>query len=122
MRVVYVAGKFSAPDQWQRSRNVRAAETVAFAVAEVGAMPLNPLANTANFFGTLRDEFWYDGTLELLRRCDAVILVPGWEGSKGVAAEVKEAERLGMKVFTRVEELKEWMLALDHAATHLAAQ
>lgn len=111
MRVVYVAGRFSAPDQWQRARNVRAAENLAFAVAEAGAMPLNPLANTANFFGTLRDEFWYEGTLELMHRCDAVILVPGWEGSKGVAAELKEAKRLGMKVFERVEELKEWLAA-----------
>lgn len=88
MKVVYVAGRFSAADQWQRARNVRAAETLAFAVAEVGAMPLNPLNNTHNFFGTLTDEFWYAGTLELLRRCDAVILVPGYEGSKGVRAEI----------------------------------
>jgi hypothetical protein len=109
MRVVYVAGKFSAPDQWQRARNVRAAEAVAFAVAEAGAMPLNPLANTANFFGTLEDEFWYDGTLELLRRCDAVILVPGWQGSKGVQREIDETFIRKMPLFERVEELKTWL-------------
>jgi len=113
VKVVYVAGRFSAPDQWQRARNVRAAETLAFAVAEAGAMPLNPLANTANFFGTLRDEFWYDGTLELMRRCDAVVLVPGWEGSKGVTAELREAERLELPVFHRVEQLKVWLLTFD---------
>lgn len=109
MKVVYVAGRFSAPDQWQRARNVRAAETLAFAVAEVGAMPLNPLANTANFFGTLRDEFWYDGTLELMRRCDAVILVPGWGGSKGVKLELEEAKRINTPVFERVDDLKKWL-------------
>lgn len=109
MKVVYVAGRFSAPDQWQRARNVRAAETTAFAVAEAGAMPLNPLANTANFFGTL-DEFWYAGTLELLRRCDAVILVPGWQGSKGVQAELDEALARKMPIFERVEELKTWLV------------
>lgn len=110
MKVVYVAGRFSAPDQWRRARNVRAAETLAFAVAEVGAMPLNPLANTHNFFGTLSEEnFWYPGTMELLRRCDAMIIVPGWEGSKGVAMEIEEAKKISMPVFERVEELKTWL-------------
>ena len=109
MKVVYIAGRFSAPDQWQRARNVRAAETLAFAVAEVGAMPLNPLNNTHNFYGTLTEEFWYDGTLELLRRCDAVILVPGWDGSKGVQAEIDEALARKMPLFERVEELATWL-------------
>lgn len=109
IRIVYVAGRFSAPDQWQRARNVRAAENLAFAVAQAGAMPLNPLNNTHNFFGTLTEEFWYAGTLELLRRCDAMILVPGWEDSKGVKAEVEEARKRGMPIFERVEELKAWL-------------
>lgn len=110
MRVIYVAGRFSAPDQWQRARNVRAAEVVAFAVAQAGAMPLNPLAITHNFYGTLDEEkLWYPGTLELMRRCDAMILVPGWEGSKGVTAEVEEAKRIGLRVFERVDELKAWL-------------
>lgn len=117
MKVVYVAGRFSAPDQWQRARNVRAAENLAFAVAEAGAMPLNPLANTCNFYGTLsEDNLWYPGTLELLRRCDAIILVPGWEGSKGVTAEIAEAKRLDIPVFERVEGLKTW-LSLKAVAT-----
>lgn len=112
MRVVYVAGKFSAPDQWQRRKNVHRATDLAFAVAEAGAMPLNPLANTEVFYGTLSEtEFWYPGTMELLRRCDAMILVPGWEGSRGVAAEIEEAKRLGLPVFYRVDELKVWLMA-----------
>ena len=115
MKVIYVAGRFSAPDQWQRARNVRAAESLAFAVAEAGAMPLNPLNNTHNFFGTLTDAFWYEGTLELMRRCDAVILVPGWEGSKGVAAELAEARRRGLPVFERIEQLKKWLKVREEA-------
>lgn len=109
IRVVYVAGKFTSENAWLIHRNVHRAEALAMAVAEAGAMPLTPHLNTKNFHGTMSEEFWYAGTLELLRRCDAMILVPGWEDSKGVKAEVEEARKRGMPIFERVEELKAWL-------------
>lgn len=99
MLVVYVAGPFRAPTAWGIAENVRAAERVGLAVARAGAMPLIPHANTGNFHGEGDDQLWLDGTMELLRRCDAVVLVPGWQRSSGTKAEVAEAERLGLPVF-----------------------
>lgn len=99
MKVVYVAGRFTAPNAWEIERNVRAAEEVGMQVAKMGAMPLIPHANTRFFHGTISPEFWYEGTLELLRRCDFVVLVKGWEDSKGVKLELEEAKRLGKPVF-----------------------
>lgn len=71
MKVVYIAGKFTGPDAWTIHSNVFAAEQAAFEVQKLGAMPLCPHANTAHFHGVNTPEFWYEGTLELLRRCDA---------------------------------------------------
>ncbi len=88
---------------------MNAAEKVAFQVAELGAMPLCPHTNTANFFGTLDEAFWYAGTLELMRRCDAVILVPGWARSKGVAAELAEADARRIPIFHSPEKLAIWL-------------
>jgi len=113
MKIIYVAGRLTGANNFEITRNVRAAEEIGMVVAELGAMPLIPHANTGlTFFGTLDAEFWYAGTLELLRRCDAAVLVPGWEESKGSRAEVEEAKRLGIPAFERVEELKAW-LTLD---------
>ena len=39
------------------------------------------------------------GTLELMRRCDAVVVIPGWEHSTGTKAEIDEAMRLEIPVF-----------------------
>jgi hypothetical protein len=109
MRVVYIAGRFTAGDSWQVENNVRIAENGAYLVARLGAMPLCPHTNTRHFHGTLTSEFWYEGTMELLRRCDAVYCVHGWERSSGAVREREEAERLGLPVFEHGDELDKWL-------------
>jgi hypothetical protein len=98
------------PNDWQIRRHIHRAATLGYEVAKLGAYPVIPHTNTGSvFMGTETPEFWYAGTLELLRRCDAIILVMGWEDSKGSTAEVEEARRLEIPVFTRVDELKTWL-------------
>ena len=43
-------------------------------------------------------QFWIEGTLELMRRCDVVFAIRGWTNSKGAVGEVQEANRLGIPV------------------------
>jgi hypothetical protein len=66
-------------------------------------MPLIPHAHTAHFHGEGpsdgADAFWLDGTLELLRRCDAAVFIPGWPKSSGSRGEWEEAGRLGLPRF-----------------------
>lgn len=109
MKVVYIAGKFTGPNAWVIEQNIRAAELVGFEVALLGAMPLIPHANTRFFHGTKDASFWYEGTLELLRRCDAVMTVVRWEESKGAREEVEEARRRGMPVFHDYMRLGVWI-------------
>ena len=111
MKVVYIAGKFRGTNAWEVHQNVQEALKVGFEVAALGAMPLIPHSNTQPFDGTLQDQFWLDGTLELLRRCDAVMTVPNWVRSKGAKAEVDEAkDELGIPVFHALDELTEWLV------------
>lgn len=110
MKVIYVAGKLTGPNNFEISRNVCAAEDVAMEVVKLGAVPLIPHANTGLiFFGTATEDFWYEGTLELLRRCDAVLMVPGWEASKGAKLEFEEAGRRKIPIFTTPADLKAWL-------------
>jgi hypothetical protein len=106
VKVVYVAGRFRGKTNWEIQQNVRRAEEVSLRVAELGGMPLCPHKNTEHFDGLLTAEFWLEGTLELMRRCDAVVLVPGWETSEGTKGEIAEANRLGIPVYTSVEGLR----------------
>jgi len=109
MKVVYIAGPFRAPNAWERENNIREAETLGFEVAKLGAMPDIPHAGTRFFDGTLTPEFWLAGTLEKMRRCDAVLLTPRWRESEGACMEVDEAERLEMPIFDNLDDLQEWL-------------
>ena len=99
MKVVYIAGKYRGKTPWEVEQNIRAAEDVGAKVIAAGHMPLIPHANTRHMEGLADDAFFLAGTMELLRRCDAVVLVPGWSTSVGAKDEVVEAHRLGLPVF-----------------------
>lgn len=107
--VIYVAGAFRAPTHWGIVQNVRRAEAVALEVWKLGAAALCPQLNTANFQGAADDELWLKGTLALLRRCDAVVLVEGWAKSSGTHGEIAEAKKLGMPVFSDLVSLAIWI-------------
>jgi nucleoside 2-deoxyribosyltransferase len=103
--VVYVAGPFRGENHWEIAQNIRRAELVGMRLAKAGFMPLIPHANTANFHGTLDDQFWLEGTMELMSRCDAVYFDVGWELSEGCKAEMAYAKELGIPVFTDYSKL-----------------
>ncbi|MFA5053195.1 MAG: DUF1937 family protein [Parcubacteria group bacterium] len=105
MKVVYIAGPYRAPTQWQREQNIFKAREVGVMVARLGAMPLIPHSNTAHMDGIADDQFWLDGTLELCRRCDALVTVLGWKDSSGAQNEVKEIYALGKPVFHSQDQL-----------------
>ena len=109
MKVIYVAGPFRAPSAWAIEQNVRRAEEWGLRVAEIGAMPLIPHANTRFFQGLLPDEFFLDGTRELLRRCDGILMTPGWEESSGSRGELDEAMLLKIPFFYDIGSLRHWL-------------
>ena len=99
MKVVYVAGPFRARTPWLIEQNVRKAEEASARVALLGAVPLCPHTMYRHFDKMLPDKFWLESTLELLRRCDAILLVKGWEESSGSVSEHEEAGKLKIPVF-----------------------
>lgn len=107
--VIYLAGRYRAAAEWDVYANIHEARLLGMEVARLGACPLIPQSNTAFMGGTLPDQFWLDATLELLRRCDAVLCVWNWQASEGAKGEVEEAKRIGLPVFTSTADLAEWL-------------
>ena len=46
-----------------------------------------------------------NGDLEIIARCDAILMLPGWERSEGSQMEYRRATELGMPVYLSVEEV-----------------
>jgi len=108
MPVVYVAGPYRASNRAGVELNIQSARLTGLHCCLKGWSPLIPHANTGGLdeiAPAIPDQFWLDATLELMRRCDAVVLCPGYSLSEGTRAEMIEAQRRGIPVYYSVEEL-----------------
>lgn len=113
MKVVFVAGPYRAPSEWQINQNIRRAEALALDLWRMGLAVLCPHKNTEHYGGAAPDSLWLDGAVEMLRRCDAVVCVQGWESSEGARGEVEQATVSGIPVFYDVSEVAAWLQSLE---------
>jgi len=98
VKLVYVAGPYRSPTAWGVEQNIHAAMAAAAQVWAAGLAAVCPHANAARMEGVTTDANFLAGTLEMLRRCDAVLVIEGWKNSEGARGEVDEAVRLGLPV------------------------
>ena len=114
MKVIYVAGPFRAKsayvegqqDFWGVWQNITNAMSIALEVWRAGAVALCPHGNTFPFQNAAPDDVWLEGDLELLARCDAVIMTPDWQRSTGARAEHEFAKERGIPVLYTIDEVK----------------
>lgn len=107
MKLVYIAGPFRGSTPLDVRRNVERARDYGLQVAHLGAYPVIPHTMTCDFDKQLTDQFWLDGTMALLRRCDGILLIDRWQASIGARLEREEAIRLRLAAFDTVN-LHDW--------------
>jgi len=73
-------------------------------VAALGATSLCPHTMYRHSHGTLTDEYWLEVTLDLLRCCNAIFLLKGWEQSEGSVGENVEASTQCLTILTKFHE------------------
>ena len=111
MELIFIAGPFRAPTPWEVEQNVRRAESLALEVWRFGAACICPHMNTRHFQDAAPDAVWLDGAVEMMKRCDAVLLVPGWEhaDSAGTRNEIQQAQEHGLPIFETIDSLRDWL-------------
>lgn len=120
MKLIYVAGPYRpytcADGTWVgTSMNIRNAEVTAVnlvnELGHLGLFPVVPHLNTRGFESQVKknsDQYFLDGTMAMLERCDAVLLtMPNAdEVSSGTKAEVHRAYQLGIQVYRSFDSLR----------------
>ena len=111
MKRVYVAGAYSATNVIDVLDNMRKGMRLSTEVMLAGFAPFCPWLDY-HFQLMLREgealsvKDYYEYSLAWLEVSDAVLLVPGWENSKGTIAEIERAEQLGIPVYTNLHEVQ----------------
>lgn len=103
--LIYIAGKYTAPTREERQRNIDAAEEAGKHVALQGHVPIIPHRISAHWdddprFAEWAPEKWLtDYCFPMLARCDAIMLLPGWQDSPGAIQEHKYAQANDIEIF-----------------------
>ena len=112
MKIVFVSGPFRARDpsnHWEVEQNIRVAEEYALQVWKAGAVAICPHTNSRFFQGAAADNIWLAGYLEVLLRCDAMLVVGDPNSSQGTRAEITMAEKNNIPIFYSLKDLEEWL-------------
>jgi hypothetical protein len=92
MKLAFIAGPYRADTDFERMNNILAARAVAAEVWQVdGWGAICPHMNTSMFSGICDEQKFLDGAMEILSRCDAIVLMDGYMSSEGTFKEKKFA-------------------------------
>lgn len=103
--IVYIAGPYRAKTTYLIEQNINKAKALALEVWKKGHIAVCPHANTAHFDGELPDFVWLNGAIEIMKRCDAVVLVEGWENSAGTIKEIEATKEVNISIYKSIDEL-----------------
>jgi len=102
MKYIYIAGPISKGDQFL---NVRKAIDAAHEVSLMGLIPFIPHQNFLwHMFHPKPYEVWMDYDFDWIRRCDALLRIPG--ENSGSDREVAFASKLGLPIFLSLDQLR----------------
>lgn len=104
--LIYVSGPYTAPTSDELAQNIKRAKLTGLKVRAVGFVPIVP------HLAILNDDprvFTYDKAmnecLEILGRCDAILMMDGWQESRGACIEHEAAIFAGIPVCYDVSDL-----------------
>jgi len=102
MKFMYIAGPYRASTVAGVRQNIENARQVAeYWVKKPGWYPITPHLNTAFMDGLVEDEKFLSGALQLLKICDAICLIDGWQTSDGTKKEISQAMQQNIPIFIK---------------------
>ncbi len=100
--LVYLASPYAHPSAAVREARLEAVRYVCGQMVNQGRIVMSPLVYLGElaYKGVHPPQGWYAFDLQLLARCDEMLVLqlPGWEDSRGVLVEIAGAQTKGMPI------------------------
>ncbi len=100
--LVYIASPYAHPSPDVREARLEAVRHVCGRMVNEGKIVMSPLVYLGELAlrGVHPPQGWYAFDLQLLARCDELIVLqlPGWDASRGVLVEIAGAQTKGLPV------------------------
>lgn len=105
---IYVAGKYSDSNIIEVLNNIREGIKMSAKVLKMGHVPFSPwLDYQFQFYEPeLKVEDYYNYSLTWLKCCDAMLVLPNYENSKGTLKEIEVAKENNIPIYYSLEDLK----------------
>ena len=105
IKLAYLAGPYSANDDWTKQQHINRCWKAGFALNKRGIGHIGPHLNSQWMDAANDADFYYRLGERLLTACDGILMLDGWENSKGSRQELALANDLGLPVFYSLEEV-----------------
>lgn len=103
---IYVAGKYSADNIIDVLHNIREGTKISARLIKMGHSPFCPwLDYQFSFYEDISVEEYYEYSIDFLKVCDVILVLPDYEKSKGTLKEIGLAEDIGIPVYYSINEL-----------------
>ena len=100
--LIYLASPYAHPSSIVREARLEAVRYVCGQMVNEGKIVMSPLVYLGElaYKGVHPPQGWYAFDLQLLARCDELVVLqlPGWEDSRGVLVEIAGAQTKGLPV------------------------
>lgn len=96
MPLVYVAGPYRSNTHEGVWKNIMTAREYAVKLWKQGYSVVCPHLNTMFMGGVVSEGVFLAGTLEMLKRCDHIFMLPYWQDSEGSKIEKEYADSHGI--------------------------
>ena len=107
-KIIYLAGPLTDEDETIQLNNIRFACDVAAELRGAGMIVISPHEMGYHHPDSLDYEAWMDHGLQILSRCDEVMLLPGWEYSAGTQREISFAGAYGIPATKYLDWVKDY--------------
>ena len=98
MKVVYISGRYRGESEGEVFDNIIHARSAALELWGQGFAVICPHTNSMFMGSQMFDNAFLDGDLEIVKRCDIIYMLRGWEQSVGAKRELGVAVEMGLEI------------------------